>query len=72
MSREEAIKEACKIVTMAYQAIGDYSHASDGFCDECEKNHGPLWTYSNQGFVLEFVRQAVIEKLTRDGYTVKG
>lgn len=68
LNLEDAIKEACGIVGMAYHSIGDYSHPSDGFCRECV---GRGLSYQNAGVALEYVRRAVIEKLQRDGFTVR-
>lgn len=68
MTREEAIREACEIVGLAFHSIGDYSRASDGFCDKCPAATCPSWTYHNEGHILAYVRQAVVEKLQRDGY----
>lgn len=70
LSRDEAIKEACSIVALAYRSIGDYSHASDGFCQTCQDQHGPAWGFSNAGLTLEYVRLAVLTALKRDGITI--
>jgi hypothetical protein len=70
LSKEEAIKEACSIVALAYRSIGDYRHASDGFCQTCKDQHGPAWGFANQGFTLDYVRQAVVAALKRDGFTI--
>ena len=70
--REEAIQEACEIVALAYRSIGDYSRASDGFCQKCQDLHGGAWNYANQGGALEYVRRAVLDALKRDGYGVSG
>ena len=70
MTKQEAIREACSIVSLAYRSMGDYSTASDGFCEECEANQSPLSNYSNQGFALQYVREAVLLKLELDGYSV--
>ena len=72
MDKQEAIREACSIVSLAYRSVGDYSAASDGFCDECEVKQSPLSNYSNQGFALQYVREAVLLKLELDGYNVDG
>lgn len=68
LTAEAAIWEACDIVGMAYHSIGDYSQPSDGFCRECV---GRGLSYQNAGGALEYVRRAVIEKLQRDGFTVR-
>lgn len=77
MTRQEAIEEACKIIGLAYHSIGDYTFACDGFCDKCqaarrEKVGYPfsLGDYRNGGQVFDYVRQAVLEKLTKDGIKV--
>jgi hypothetical protein len=70
MTRDEAIKDACSIVSLAYRSIGDYSHASDGFCHTCVNKHGPTWGFANQGFVLNYVRRAVVAALKLDGFTI--
>ena len=70
MNREEAIKEACGIIALAYQSIGDFRYASDGFCSECERDLEPNWDYKNDGYALDYVRQAVVDKLKADGYTI--
>jgi hypothetical protein len=70
MTREEAIKDACSIVSLAYRSIGDYSHASDGFCHTCINTHSLSWSFANQGFALDYVRRAVVASLTLDGFTI--
>ena len=70
MNRQEAIREACDIVGLAYHSVGDYSHASDGFCDECEKHQSHLSNYSNQGTALDYVRKAVLNQLKADGFEI--
>ena len=72
MNRQEAIKEACNIVGLAYHSVGDYSHASDGFCDECEKHQSRLSSYANQGKALAYVRKAVLNQLKADGFEIDG
>lgn len=57
-------------MALAYHAIGDYSHASDGFCSKRMETQGGDWGYTNEGRALEYVQNAVIAQLRRDGYTV--
>jgi hypothetical protein len=53
MTQQEAIREACSIVALAYRSIGDYSHASDGFCDKCPATaHAATWNFQNEGRAL--------------------
>ena len=70
MNKQDAIRTACEIVALAYRSIGDYSHASDGFCDICEAHQGPIWSYANEGHALKYVREAVLDALISDGYTI--
>ncbi len=66
---EDAISESCRTVALAYHSIADYTHASDGFCPMCRNAH-EHGQYKNDGYALRFVRDAVVEKLRRDGYEV--
>ena len=70
MNKQDAIRTACEIVSLAYRSIGDYTHASDGFCDECEKHQSHLSNYSNQGKALDYVRKAVLNQLKADGFEI--
>ncbi len=70
MNKQEAIRNACETMALAYRSIGDYSKASDGFCYECEDRQGSGWTYSNQGEALAYVRNAVLQQLKRDGFAI--
>ncbi len=69
MTIEEAIREACRIVALAYKSIGDYRHASDGFCDLCP-NSGDPESFRNEGKAIEYVRLAVVARLKADGYGI--
>ena len=66
MTRNEVIKELCDIVGMVYQSMGDFSHASDCFCEDWQ---GAVH-FRHEGKTLEFVKQAVVEKLHRDGFSL--
>ena len=69
MTCQEAIREACRIVALAYRSIGDFSEPSDGFCDLCPFSDDPV-SYRNAGRALEYVRLAVVAKLKADGHEV--
>lgn len=62
MTREEVIREYCRIASLVYNSIGDYRNANDGFCDLC-----PFATdtesFRNNGEVIDFVREAVVKLL---------
>ena len=78
MTRDEAIREACRIMALVYRSIDDYTYASDGFCMDCpsmrtEKagtNRYAQNTYRNDGKVFAYVRRAVLKQLKEDGYTI--
>jgi len=71
LDREAAIAEACSITALVYHSIGDYSHASDGFCAKCAaRDFAHLTDYRNAGRTLAYVRLAAVEKLQRDGFRI--
>ena len=69
MTRQETISKVCAIVGLVFQSRGDFSQASDCFCDE---NQFPSYSYQNGGGAIEYIRMAVVQQLIKDGYTVKG
>ena len=68
MTQEEVITYVCRITALVYLSIGDYSHASDGFCKICPNTNRP--NFRHDGKTLEYIKQAVIEKLKKDGYEI--
>jgi hypothetical protein len=70
MKRREAIQEACSIVSLAYQAVGDYRYPSDGFCARCQKSHDGGNGFQNEGKALDFVRLAVVREILRRGLRI--
>ena len=72
--QRDTLREICKTYAMAYKSIGDYTYASDGFCDMCPysalHDGASEDSYKNDGKIIEFVRLAVVEKLKRDGYEI--
>ncbi len=69
MRQEEVERDACRILALAYHSIGDYSQPCDGFCDLCPCSGDPE-SFRHHPKVLDYVRQAVLEKLRRDGYEI--
>lgn len=68
MTHEAVIRHLCETVATVYRTIGDYAHESDGFCHRCPPQTDPnAWNFRHRGLTLEYVRVAVLEKLTRDG-----
>lgn len=59
MKRDEVIAKLCQIVSAVYDAKADYSKASDCFCKD-----SPF--FQHEGETIEFVRQAVAEKLAKE------
>ena len=70
MTRQEAIQEACSIIALAYRSIRNYEYPSDGFCSKCEAFQHAEWNYQNKGLTLDYVRKAVVNQLTADGYPI--
>lgn len=63
LSREEVIHQCCEIVGLAYHSIGDLSEPGDCFCNiRSDFQHHPQ--------TLSFVREAVLEKLKREGVKI--
>ena len=65
MTYKEVIKHLCQTVGVVFNTIKDYSKASDCFCNE---NARTSQSFLHSGITLKYVRDAVIEKLKRDGY----
>jgi hypothetical protein len=70
MTKDEVVQEVCAILALAYHSIGDFSYACDGICSRCRAQHGPDWNYSNGGQIVDYVREAVLQRLKRDGIAI--
>jgi hypothetical protein len=70
VKRHEVICRLCQIVGMVYQAQGDFTHASDCFCDDPPPGVHSIGGFRHEGKTLDYVEQAVREQLKRDGYEV--
>ena len=67
MTKFQVIQKLCEIVALIYYSKGDYSKPSDCFCS-------PDFYHSNfehSGDTLAYLKEAVIIKLTNDGFTLK-
>lgn len=69
MTKQEVIRELCRIVALVYRSIDDYTNPSDGFCDLCPFHDNPQ-CFKHSGKTIDYVRQAVVEKLKRDGVRI--
>ena len=67
MTKEEVIQHLCETVACVFHTKHEYEYPSDGFCRECERDCG-CGDFQHSGRTLAYVRDAVIEKLIRDGY----
>lgn len=68
LTKDEAIEELCKIMCIANLSKGDYIYSTDGVCKRCnieEEN------FRNSGAIIDYIKQAVIEKLQRDGFEIQ-
>lgn len=68
LTQKEVIREACRIFSMAYHSVANYERPSDGFCDLCPFDGSSR--FRHDGEILDYVRQAVVEKLNRDGHKI--
>lgn len=57
-------------MSLAYHSVGDFTEPSDGFCDKCPCDSVRGWHYQNSGKNFDYVRQAIMEKLKRDGFEI--
>lgn len=69
MTKEEVIRSLCRITALVYHSIGDYKEPSDGFCDLCPNADDPA-SFQHSGHTLTWLRQAAVEKLKREGYSI--
>jgi hypothetical protein len=71
-TREEAIEEACKVYSLVYHSLSLSDEAQDGYCQKCAKlqKDQNYPEYRNSGPTFDFVREAVVEKLKREGYRI--
>jgi hypothetical protein len=69
MTKEEVVEQVCAIVAIAYHSIGNYESASDGFCNRCTR-YASNETYRNDGKAIDYVREAVVNQLKKDGYKI--
>lgn len=67
MTKDEAIIEACAIISLAFHSLQDYKYANDGFCSKCDI---PNSSYMNDGRMLRYVRLAVVQRLKREGIKI--
>lgn len=68
--RQDAERIACSIMAIVSHAQG-FDVSNDGFCEKCPAGNPSVeWEFRNSGRSLRYMRDAVVEKLARDGYTV--
>jgi len=61
MNKEETIKRFCKLQGLVAKHQ-KYEYAADCICSDNNK----MFTYANQGFALDFIEQAVKEKIEKE------
>ena len=69
MTKQEATQEACSIIALAYHSRENYAIPCDCFCGKDDKRTGGFQTADRATF--DYVREAVKEKLIKDGFTVR-
>lgn len=70
-NKSEVVKEACAIVGMVYNSIGDFSEPCDCFCEKSIDLEAQGWSFAHSDNVLNYIEKAVKEKLLKDGYKIK-
>jgi hypothetical protein len=63
LTRKEVIEQMCEIRGLVYHSIGNYADACDCLCDFTSD-------FRSTDFEINYIKQAVIEKLKRDGYRI--
>lgn len=70
MKHTEVIDRLCKLQTEVTEALNDYTFAADCFCGKGgfwdTNGFDPERDYRNDGRSLEYIEQAVREKIERD------
>jgi hypothetical protein len=69
MTKDEAIEIACALTALVYNSKKDYRYPSDGFCSKCPSASSD-WKFENSGQSFYFIRDAIVQKLSRDGETI--
>ena len=67
MSREQIIELLCEITGLVFHSIRDYSEPSDCVCGS---HRCPGFSFAHSGRTVAWIRQAVVEKLERDGIPI--
>lgn len=67
MTKQEATQEACSIIALAYHSRQDYTIPCDCFCG---REKGKEFQTADRA-TFDYVREAVKEKLIKDGFTVR-
>lgn len=61
MTQEETILEFCKLLSRVNTEVFNSQHAANCFCGD-----NPSFSYENDGVALDFIKQAVQEKIDRE------
>ena len=66
----EAIERMCLIRNIAYHSIENYTKPCDGFCHKCILLFDGAENFKATDEIYDYIQQAVIEKLQRDGHKI--
>lgn len=69
MNRTQAIGLACRLQALVSHSLDDYRNPADCFCGN--PSHPRYEHYRNAGVAFKFIRDAVVEKMARDGIALK-
>lgn len=70
MTKQEAIRTVCQIIGLVYHSFKDYSKACDCFCDQQNRTMGSFQFQCERPDIFDYIRQAVLERLKREGHEI--
>lgn len=70
INKEKTIHDLCVLQWDANKHLG-FETAADCFCHHSAENYGGRRDYENQGFALQFIKDAVAEKIEREKEFIK-
>lgn len=71
MEKAKIVAEYCKLSATVAGQVFKCAHAADCFCGDFESRVGGLWNYQYEDAVLDYIREAVYERMKREGVEIK-
>lgn len=66
--KQEVIESYCTLSSQVAEGVFHNAHAADCFCGHTV--HDRLWNYAYENAVLDYIRKAVHERMTREGHSI--